>query len=573
MVTTAGQNTVSQGTLAEVPVRCAPSSEQKRIVAKIEELTARSRRAKEALDAVAPLLDQLRQSILAAAFRGDLTADWRAKNPNVEPADKLIARIRAERRAARLDPVGHGEVPPPLPMGWAWSTVGELCEVGTGATPKRDNGRYWDRGDIPWVTSGATNEEYVDEATELVTKTALDETNLTLFPAGTLLVAMYGEGQTRGRCTELRINATTNQALAGLVTHHLPPPVKELVKFVLWERYQSIRRAAAGGVQPNLNLSIIRAIPVPVPPLAEQAVLIPLVRESLARVSRLAEGAQKQSGRLASLDQTILAKAFRGELVPQDPGDEPASVLLDRIRAGSGSRRRSRKVEEAAVQPEKGDADDGRDALASPSRSTPGTRAAKDISDLDPDSVLDEVFAALWTRGSLEKDDAVRQVAEHLRTAGYIEFQRLRSDGPLYAQILGFIEAAVKAGRLDRPKRGQVRACKPDATTFTADDWRLSLVASLGAEPFDRDDAIRVAAEWARDNLGLEFSRLRSDGHIVLGLRSALNSAIRRGEITRHDATRISRAADDPQQTLPGMMVANAGDDRRQVRTSEDQDV
>ena len=75
-----------------------PLNEQKRIVAKIDALFERSRRAKAALDAIPPLLDKLRQSILAAAFRGDLTADWRAQNPDVEPADKLLERIRAERR-------------------------------------------------------------------------------------------------------------------------------------------------------------------------------------------------------------------------------------------------------------------------------------------------------------------------------------------------------------------------------------------------------------------------------------------------------------------------------------------
>jgi type I restriction enzyme S subunit len=76
----------------------APLSEQRRIVAKIDALTAKSRRAKEALDAIPPLLDKLRQSILAAAFRGDLTADWRAAHPDVEPATQLLERIRAERR-------------------------------------------------------------------------------------------------------------------------------------------------------------------------------------------------------------------------------------------------------------------------------------------------------------------------------------------------------------------------------------------------------------------------------------------------------------------------------------------
>jgi hypothetical protein len=67
-------------------VALPPRNEQRRIVAKIEALTARSRRAREALDAIPPLLDKLRQSILAAAFRGDLTADWRAQHPDVEPA-------------------------------------------------------------------------------------------------------------------------------------------------------------------------------------------------------------------------------------------------------------------------------------------------------------------------------------------------------------------------------------------------------------------------------------------------------------------------------------------------------
>jgi hypothetical protein len=91
-----GMQNVNATNLSAVSLPVPPLAEQKRIVAKIEDLTARSRRAKAALDAVPPLLDQLRQSILAAAFRGDLTADWRAKNPDVEPADKLLARIRTE---------------------------------------------------------------------------------------------------------------------------------------------------------------------------------------------------------------------------------------------------------------------------------------------------------------------------------------------------------------------------------------------------------------------------------------------------------------------------------------------
>ena len=85
-------------TLSQMPFVIAPLSEQRRIVAKIETLQERSRKARAALEAIPPLLEQFRQSVLAAAFRGDLTADWRAQHPDVEPASVLLDRIRAERR-------------------------------------------------------------------------------------------------------------------------------------------------------------------------------------------------------------------------------------------------------------------------------------------------------------------------------------------------------------------------------------------------------------------------------------------------------------------------------------------
>jgi type I restriction enzyme S subunit len=546
----------------EIPL--PPLAEQKRIVAKLEELTARSRRAKEALDAVPPLLDQLRQSILAAAFRGDLTADWRAKNPNVEPAEKLLERIRADFAIQRSPRRGTSLVASDLgdlgelgsrsqdqtdcPPKWAWATVGQLCDVGTGATPKRGEPKYWSGGDIPWITSGAANGAYVDAAVEFVTKRALEETNLSIFPPGTLLVAMYGEGQTRGRCAELRIPATTNQALAGLVTTRLPPTLKEVIKFVLWERYEAIRKAAAGGVQPNLNLSIVRGISVPVPPLAEQEVLLGTLAAALAAIERLREQAHRSRESVEILDSSVLAKAFRGELVPQDPNDEPAALLLERLRTtqetiGPKGRGKARGATKSEGLPLALKCDDlVNQPPAQPARIT----AAAGLTDLDPDTLHDEVFTALWPHGPLDKDAAVRRLADHLRAAGRVHFTRLRADGPLYAELLAAIESTAKAGHLDRPQRNHVRASKPDAASYTTDDWRHALLATLPVDPTDRDDAIRSAAEWAREQLGLQFTRLRSDGHIAEGLRSAITGAIRRGEVTRHGATAISRVAPSP---------------------------
>ena len=142
---------LNKGRFMKAPVQIPPLNEQRRIVEKIEALMARSRRAKEALDAIPPLLERFRQSVLAAAFRGDLTADWRAQNPDVEPADQLLERIRAERRrrweedylakqrakgkkpkndkwkAKYEEPerVDHRSMPP-LPDGWCWARWSEV---------------------------------------------------------------------------------------------------------------------------------------------------------------------------------------------------------------------------------------------------------------------------------------------------------------------------------------------------------------------------------------------------------------------------------------------------------------
>jgi len=135
-----------------------PFAEQRRIVAKLEVLQERSRRAREALSEVGPLLEQFRQSVLAVAFRGDLTADWRAAHPNVEPASELLQRIRNERRR-RWEQAGlakyeaKGQKPPknwrdkykePEPVDnsglpqlserWAWSTFDEVSLIEGGLT-------------------------------------------------------------------------------------------------------------------------------------------------------------------------------------------------------------------------------------------------------------------------------------------------------------------------------------------------------------------------------------------------------------------------------------------------------
>ena len=241
-----GRKNVNAQNLSKIQFPLPPLNEQKRIVTKIEALQTRSTAIKEELEAIKPLLNQFRQSVLAAAFRGDLTKDWREQNPDVEPAEVLLERIRVERRRrweeAELEKMkAKGKVPKDdnwktrykepepinsdglseLPDAWCWVSVEQFADIGTGATPLRKNTKYYDGGTIPWVTSGALNEIFIETAEEYITPVAINETNAKVFPKHTLLIAMYGEGKTRGKVSELLIEAATNQACAALILNGL----------------------------------------------------------------------------------------------------------------------------------------------------------------------------------------------------------------------------------------------------------------------------------------------------------------------------------------------------------------
>lgn len=221
----------------------------------------------------------------------------------------------------------HGEAD------WEDAELGDVAEIGTGSTPLRSNPGYFAATGTPWVTSAATASTVITSASEFVTADAIKAHRLKLFPAGTLLVAMYGEGKTRGQVSELAIAATINQACAA-ITVTGPRASKGFVKLALQANYLAMRSMAEGGNQPNLNLSKVRSVPLPLPSLTEQAEVVRRVGALFAIADRLEARLGQLRKSTDRLTPATLAKAFRGELVPQDPNDEPAEVLLARIRAG-----------------------------------------------------------------------------------------------------------------------------------------------------------------------------------------------------------------------------------------------
>lgn len=243
-----------------------------------EELAANWQRVADHFDLLLDrpeAVDALEQTILRLAVRGLLVQ----QDPNDEPADDFLQRLREERLRLRTERRGKSDVRcSPIesglyevPSGWTWTTIDELAEVGTGTTPSRDNAAFFTGGTIPWVTSGETGQPFIRTTSQHVTEAALASTSLTLYPVGTLIVAMYGQGKTRGQVSELCLEATTNQACAAIVLMEKSASHRDFVKLVFEKSYDEIRELSAGGAQPNLNVGKVKASLIPLPPLAEQA--------------------------------------------------------------------------------------------------------------------------------------------------------------------------------------------------------------------------------------------------------------------------------------------------------------
>ncbi len=154
-----------------------------------------------------------------------------------------------------------------VPDGWKLSTIEEISNVSSGGTPSRKNDAYWN-GNIPWVTTAEVQYKIIEDTSEKITEEGLANSSAKLFPVDTILMAMYGQGKTRGQVAKLGIEASTNQACAAIVLH--PGYEVDYYYQFLVSQYENIREMANSGGQENLSSGIVKSIQVPVPPLPEQ---------------------------------------------------------------------------------------------------------------------------------------------------------------------------------------------------------------------------------------------------------------------------------------------------------------
>lgn len=307
----ATQQNISQQILKAWPIPLPPLEEQHQIVFAIEEHLSRVERSYTLIDGARRRTLQYRNRVLQLAISGRLDP-----HESVIPIDSPSNGTCAES--------DHSER---LPLGWTWRALGDLAKVTSGSTPKAGDPRYYAGGRIPWVTSGDLNERFVREPRQFVTEQAVRDYRLKVLPPGTLLVAMYGEGKTRGKCSELAFPATTNQACAALIFADDTSAYRPWVKLFLDASYEANRRLASGGVQPNLSGGLIKSIEIPTPPLALQPVIVAEVDRQLAAEDRLVKACDRALARSGVLRSSILQAAFAGRLVDSRVPHETVPVL------------------------------------------------------------------------------------------------------------------------------------------------------------------------------------------------------------------------------------------------------
>ena len=300
---------------------------------------------------------QLKNSILQMAVQGKLVP----QDPNDEPASVLLERIRAEKeklikegkikkeknpsvifrgadnlpyeKIGKNEPVCIAdEVPFEIPESWEWVRLGSIGDWGSGATPSRTTPEYYN-GNIPWLKTGDLNDGYITHIPETITERALLETSVRLNPIGSVLIAMYGA--TIGKLGILQTPATTNQACCACIP--FTGIYNEFLFYFLMSQKLAFIKRGEGGAQPNISKEKIVATLMPLPPKAEQKriveklhILQPYI-ESYTLLEK--EDIKLHHSFPKILKKSILQYAIQGKLVPQAPTDEPASVLLERIRA------------------------------------------------------------------------------------------------------------------------------------------------------------------------------------------------------------------------------------------------
>ena len=312
---------ISREDIYKTEIVLPPLNEQRRIVAKLEKLLSKVEACQKRIDKIPTILKRFRQSVLAAACSGRLTANWREMNSDAKPYElPKDSQIKEHNNE--------------YPLTWGLTELGSLTSLVTSGS--RGWAEYYsDKGSI-FIRAQNINSDYLNlDDVAYVDLPVVTEGRRTKVYQYDLLITITGANVTKTALVDRLLNdayVSQHVALVRLVD----PQLSKFVHYWLISIEKGRRQlldAAYGAGKPGLNLDNIRNVFIAIPPLAEQQEIARRVEELFKYADQHEARYKKAKDYVDKLTQSILAKAFRGELVPQDPNDEPASVLLERIKA------------------------------------------------------------------------------------------------------------------------------------------------------------------------------------------------------------------------------------------------
>lgn len=309
---------LSSNSLQQLHFPLPTLAEQQRIVKRIETMFSKLDQAQEKAQSVLDSFETRKAAILHKAFTGELTANWRKEN-EVEKNEELESIHSFVQSLPKKDITNIVEFQKQasdyiLSDGTLWKKcfIGAIGIVTNGSTPSRKEPAFWN-GDIPWVSSGEVSNNIIEATNECITEEGYNNSSVKKLPIGTVLIAMIGEGKTRGQTSVLNIEATTNQNIAAIVINHGHVEPKFLW-YWLQKEYKNNRTAGNGSGPQALNCQRVRELPFILPTLTEQQEIVRILDSILEKESRAKEAAQTVLNQIALLKKSILARAFRGEL-------------------------------------------------------------------------------------------------------------------------------------------------------------------------------------------------------------------------------------------------------------------
>jgi len=336
-----------------------PLPEQQRIVAKLEELFTRLDAGVQALKQAQLQLKRYRQSVLKAAVEGRITAEWREKHKDeLEPAEKLLERILKERREkweaeqlARYEAQvkkppknwqdKYKEPNPPdttnlpeLPIMWSWVTIGQISMLISGQHIITKNYNQKCNG-LPYLT-GPT-----DFGTKFPITSKWTEFPKAISIKDDVLITVKGAGVGKTNILNLDESAISRQLMA-IRSQHIRP---DFIFYYLKLKFDYFQQIGQGSTVPGIDRENILNTPIPYPPFSEQSQITIEIDKTLSIIEESESIIKSELKRAQSLRQSILKRAFDGKLVPQDPNDLPASVLLERIKAEKSNNKKPKQME------------------------------------------------------------------------------------------------------------------------------------------------------------------------------------------------------------------------------------